>query len=371
MKNQIFNYDFLIVGGGLIGSLIGMALHKLNHKVIIIEKNSQYFSDNRTLAVNANSREFLKTLGIWSILKKQPQEIKKIIIGDFFQSEKITFDNKKESMGSVIFNQDLQNILRNYLKKNNIFFKGVDFEKLNLSSLNTVKIKNKKYSFKKIILALGKNYNNPEYISKYQFASSHQAYVGFFNHQNNHQQIAYETFTSQGPLAVLPCPNKNKNLSTFIFSTKKKISKNNIKIFLDKYFNNTHGKIDINEEINNFPIIVHLSKPVKKNFILLGDSSRSIHPVAGQGWNLGVKDIQSFLNHIHYYSLEDNNFDEIYFAKRQIENIGYLLFTNSINYVYENDSFLSKSIIKNGFLLMNNISILRNIFIKQAMGRNI
>ena len=58
-----------------------------------------YLSDNRTLAVNANSTDFLKTLGLWKILQSQSEPIKKIFISDYINSKKITFNHKPEYMG--------------------------------------------------------------------------------------------------------------------------------------------------------------------------------------------------------------------------------------------------------------------------------
>ena len=368
MKKKIFNYDFLVVGAGLIGCLAAVSLHKKNFKVLVIEKNKDLVKDDRTLAVNANSRKFLNDLNFWTKLHSKSEAIEKIIISDYINNKKISFDNKNQSMGSVIFNADLQKILNEYLKKNQLLNKNIDFEKLNLSSLNSIKIKNKLYNFKKVILALGKNFNNVDYVKKNQFQVTHKAYVGFFKHQKKHFQIAYETFTPKGPLAVLPCPDKTKKLSTFIFSTKDKISK---KILLDKLnylFTDTHGKIIMSNQIKEFPIASHLTRPLKKNFILLGDNSRAIHPVAGQGWNLGVKDIQALLKILDEYPISDEKFDDTYFNRRQIENFSYLVFTNTLNSVYESDNILAKKIIKAGFSILNNYPFLRQIFISQAMG---
>ena len=69
MKNKIFNYDFLIVGAGLIGSLTALALHQKKLKVLLIDKKINASKDQRTLAVNANSRDFLTQLGIWNYEK--------------------------------------------------------------------------------------------------------------------------------------------------------------------------------------------------------------------------------------------------------------------------------------------------------------
>ena len=108
-------------------------------------------------------------------------------------------------------------------------------ENLFRSEKNIV-IKNQKFNFKKIIFTLGKNYNQISDIKKFSFKSKHHAYVGFFNHTKIHNNIAYEYFTKIGPLAVLPAPNKNKNLSTFILSSSKKFNEIELKKILIKNF---------------------------------------------------------------------------------------------------------------------------------------
>ena len=124
----------------------------------------------------------------------------------------------------------------------------------------------------------------------------------------------------------------------------------------------------MNNKVYEFPILAHLSRSLKKNFILLGDNFRSIHPVAGQGWNLGIKDIQTLSKILDEYPISEKRFDEIFFSRRQIENLSYLVFTNTLNNIYEKDTFLSEKIIKSGFLVLDNFFSLKKIFINQAMG---
>ncbi len=112
MKNKINNYDFLIVGAGLIGSLAALSLLRKNYKVIVLEKNKSISNDNRTLAVNANSRDFLIELGLWSKISKNCESIDKIIIKDYINKDNVIFNYPNESMGSVIFNRDLLKIAR-------------------------------------------------------------------------------------------------------------------------------------------------------------------------------------------------------------------------------------------------------------------
>ncbi len=369
MKNKIFKYDFLIIGAGLVGSLAAMALHQKKYKVLVVEKNKLFPKDERTLAVNANSRDFLRNLGIWKDLKSNFESIDKIIIKDYVNKEDLIFYDSEESMGSVIFNKSLLKISREYLIKNKMLLNNIDFDLFNFESKKTFSINSKKFVCKKVIFSLGKNYENHENLKKYTFDSGHKAYVGFFKHQKNHNQIAYEIFTPSGPLAVLPSPSRQKNNSTFIYSTKKKMSFSNLSALIKNNFYLSHGNINLKPSISNYPIKPHISRPNKKDILLIGDTAHSIHPVAGQGWNLGIKDIQTLCSCLDKYDIDETNFDEYYFSKRIIENITYLTFTNILNHLYENQKPITKSIVKTSHFILSQFPYLKNLFIKQAMGK--
>ena len=369
MKNKIYKYDFLIVGAGLIGSLAAIALHQKKYKVLVIEKNVLFPKDERTLAVNANSRDFLKDLGMWKDLKSNFESIDRIIIKDYVEKEDLIFQNAKESMGSVIFNKSLLKISREYLIKNKILLTNIDFNLFNYKPKKIFSINSKNFVCNKIIFSLGKNFENHENFKKNIFESGHKAYVGFFKHQKNHNQIAYEIFTTSGPLAVLPSPSKRKNSSTFIFSTKNKMNFNNLSAMIKNNFYSSHGNINLRPSINYYPIRPHLSRPIQKDILLIGDTAHSIHPVAGQGWNLGIKDIQTLCSCLDMYDIDEKNFDEFYSSKRIIENLTYLTFTSTLNYLYENQTPFTKSVIKASRFILSEFPYFKNLFIKQAMGR--
>lgn len=369
MKNKISKYDFLIVGAGLIGSLAAIALHKKKYSVLIIEKNKILPNDQRTLAVNANSRDFLNKLGIWKNLKTNFEPIDKIVIKDYLNKEDLIFQNDDESMGSVIFNKSLLKIAREYLIKNKILVTGIDFNSHNFQPKTLCKINSKKFFFNKIIISLGKNYQNSKTLKKNIFNYRHQAYVGFFNHQKNHQQTAYEIFTTKGPLAVLPSPSREKKSSTFIFSTKCNLNIKELSALIKKNFHSTHGMINLKPSVGYYPIRPHISRPIQEDYLLIGDTAHSIHPVAGQGWNLGIKDIQTLCSCLEVYDIDEINFNNFYSSKRIIENISYLTFTNTLNYLYENQKPISKSIIKVSRFILSELPYLKNLFIKQAMGK--
>ena len=125
----------------------------------------------------------------------------------------------------------------------------------------------------------------------------------------------------------------------------------------------------LGKENYQYKILPHLSKEKLNKFILIGDILRSIHPVAGQGWNLGIKDIQTLSSLLDNQKLGDENLIKKYSQMRLLESTGYLSFTTLINLLYENQSPLSILIIMGVFNSLKNVSFLRDSFIKQAMGR--
>ena len=367
MKKKIHKYDFLIIGGGLIGSIAAVALQQKNFKVLVVEKNSKSF-DNRTIAVNSNSKTFLMSLGLWRNFKDKPENINKIVIRDYLNKEPLIFKNTQSPMGYVAYNQEILNKTKNKLRKSNSLIENFEVPLNKILLAKKFEFKNNFYKFKKIILCLGKNFDLPESINKISLYSKHKSFVGFFYHSKNHHNIAYEIFTKNGPLAVLPAPKINKKYSTFIFSTQKELSKIELENLFNKSFKDTHGSIKLLPKISNFNIYPHISNVLNNNIILMGDMLRSIHPVAGQGWNLGIKDIQTFCDLVNTYKVDDPQLDKIYNSKRLVESSIYLGFTSILNGMYENENPISRLIIKSVYQALLKVGFLRTGFIKQAMG---
>ncbi len=126
--------------------------------------------------------------------------------------------------------------------------------------------------------------------------------------------------------------------------------------------------MSFDKEMFTFPVIPYLTK-FNKNFIYIGDTLKSIHPVAGQGWNLGIKDIQTLHKLIDHHTFESEIFNRIYYSRRMVESFAYLGFTSLINMLYENQNNLNSKLIKFGYQVLQNVSSIRKLFIKQAMGR--
>ena len=107
------------------------------------------------------------------------------------------------------------------------------------------------------------------------------------------------------------------------------------------------------KSISNFDLNPYISKSLSNNFLLIGDTLRSIHPVAGQGWNLGVKDIQEISKLTDIKNLNSENFNKKFISRRAMESLSYLTFTSIINCFMKPNTFnyllseLVSSVIKN------------------------
>ncbi len=306
-----------IIGGGLIGAATALSLSSLGYKITLLETNPKHnpkkkYYDQRTVAISEGTKNFLDGLGIWREIKQYAEPIKNIKVVDRKLSNLLEFDNnrRRSNLGYIVKNKDLINI----------FYKNIEKIK-NISVLNNIKIndiqienskikiylKNKLISSLLNIAADGKNslvrkiFKTPIFTKNYKSS----ALVTTFNHSIDHNKTAYEFFYQNGPLAILPMKKQNQKFTSSIVWTNNndflseliKMENNKIISILNKNTLNCVGNINkiISKQI--FPLSAHLnSKFYEKRTIYVGDSAHSFHPIAGQGWNLGMKDVESLFN---------------------------------------------------------------------------
>ena len=107
-------------------------------------------------------------------------------------------------MGNVIFNSELLSIARQKLKYLKILKTNIKFNVDTISPNKFLNINNKNYSFKKIVMCVGKSILSGATQKSLVFENGVYSYVGFFKHKKDHNGVAYELFNKEGPLAVLP-----------------------------------------------------------------------------------------------------------------------------------------------------------------------
>ena len=320
-----------ILGNGLTGLTLAKALVNLDISVdIFSDKKFVKYSKIQTLGISKTNIDFFNKfiLDIENLL----WDIDKIeILSESLNNEKILdFQNRDKRLFSIVKNSDLYNSLFTKLKKNKLvkFRKNIDYQKLlkkdykiifNCEPKNLI---TKKFFYRKF----DKNYNS-------------FAHVTTLNHKPlNDNHVATQVFTKKGPLAFLPVSKKQTSI---VYSIKGKNNENLVNL-INKY-NTKYEILKINDFLSFKLESSNLRSYYYKNIIAFGDLLHKIHPLAGQGFNMTIRDIKEIYRLIEYKkkcgldldisicsNFEKNTRDKNY------------LFSNGIDFIYEFFNFENK-----------------------------
>ncbi len=387
--------DINIVGGGLIGAFAAYSLSKLGFSITIVEKKDFYDSkknmDFRTVAISEGTKIFLEKINLWKDINKFAEKIEKIKVIDRQLSNNLQFDNSRRNsnLGYIVKNKHLLNIVYKNLtfnkninifnSKNIIGFESHDgFIKTNLDKLSIKSSLN--------IAADGKNsfvrnfYKTPFFVKDYKKS----ALVVTFTHSESHQNTAFEFFYKNGPLAILPMQKSDGEFTSSIIWTNtnkylNEISKLNNRMFVSLLIKQTQFSIgNIKRIINKqvFPLSAHLnSKFYNERTIYIGDSAHSFHPIAGQGWNLGMKDIKNLVRLVSKYKSLGIELGDQFFCKEYHNDNFYNAYrlyqlTDKLDSIFKNQNPIISFCRSFGLNYLQNNKKINNIISDFAMGIN-
>ena len=339
-----------ILGSGLSALTLAKALVNQNIFVdILAPKKTSSFNKSRTLGVSKSNVEFFNKhiININNII----WELKKIdIFSDNYEKKLINFENNGKTLFCIIKNHELYEILQKNLSKNKYckifnknksinFFKNYDLI-INTDYSNLI---TNKFFHKKIV----KRYNST-------------AFTTVIKHEKILNNIATQIFTKKGPIAFLPISNKETSIVYSIEDSKKNLNVD-VESLIKKY--NFKLKIKKIEKIKKFKLsYFHLRSYYYKNFLAFGDLLHKIHPLAGQGYNMTVRDVKILIkiinNRIDLGLPLDSSVNNEFEKKTKHKNF---LFSNGIDLIYEyfnfeknlNNNILSKTanlIAKNSYI---------------------
>jgi 2-octaprenyl-6-methoxyphenol hydroxylase len=385
------NTDVVIVGSGLVGLVAAHCLSSLNYKVTLVDKkkftnSKNTFKDTRTVAVSEGSKIFLESLSLWGLLENYAEPIKNIHVYDRSSINKIFFNNqnKNNKLGYVIENNKFSKILINQLKnfKNIKTHYGFDLIDVKLNDKNAKVFSNNTIINAKIIIAAdGKNSQIKKIVGNKVFKKNYNESALVLNiaHEKKLNNTAYEIFYKTGPLAILPMKSpKGIFQSTIIWSNddkflKKLISFDNIfiKSFMEEKIGKIVGKITKINSSQIFPLSAHINDSfINKRLIYIGDSAHSIHPIAGQGWNLGVNDVKNLyeIGKNKKTEIGSDLFCQIYNNNSYHKAFQLFQITDKLNSHFINSDNVYRFLSKIGFRFIEKNQSLKNKITKYAMG---
>jgi len=284
-----------IVGDGLSGLMTALALNKLDGlEVHLVSKKNKLFKDKRTTAISASNYDFLNR-----VVDKLDKKL-------FWPSNKINlfYETKDQNMNFLNFNEDKKNLM--YIFENDKvkekLLKEIKKKKIKTLQKNINNLKDLKgYDLK--ILCLGRSskiYQN--ILDKRSLDKDYKeiAITGYVNHSLKNLNTA-QYFLKDGPLAILPFSKKN---FSFVWSVNKDFPKKNINNVIKSKICEIlkTKKIKISNQ-QSYPLQLNLKRTYfKKDLLILGEGLHTIHPVAGQGFNLVLRDINKLQEILKYYT---------------------------------------------------------------------
>ena len=302
------SYDVIIVGGGFVGCITAIALAQQGLNIAVVEAKTleaQQQSDPRGIALNYGSCEFLKSLDAWNSLKPHATAIKKVHVSakGHFSKLRFTADEAQvEALGYVIEGDKLLNsLLERTLATKNIHWHHETFiTDIQAQSGVTLTTKNNETLTATLFIAADGQFSKMREllnISTTVKSQDQQALLTKVAVDSGHNHMAYERFTKQGTIALLPLPNNHAKLvitgKKALIDEWQHLSDNTFLNNVQALFGGFAGTLSSPGKRITYPLTMLTSnEQVREHIIILGNAAHTLHPIAAQGLNLAVQDIK-------------------------------------------------------------------------------
>lgn len=391
------SFDITIIGGGIVGLSLAARLAETGSNAdvsIAIVEGSEIRAPNnlipaRVSAISSASKTILEALNVWqNIDQTKITPYNKMQVWDKDSFGKLSFDTaqiEENELGYIIENDRLQHALFEIVKKQ----KNVTiFSKNKLKSVSTgndgawLTLQCGQNIMSKLVVGADGAHSSLRSMSDIPLTYwdyNHHAIVATIKTELPHNACARQIFTKEGPLAFLPL--YEENLCSIVWSVSPErathlmaSSTNEFNKILSREFDNQLGWCEAQNTPMSFPLTMRYARDFAQHRIaLIGDAAHTIHPLAGQGVNLGLLDAMSLAQVIIKNKLEDNDIGDYknlrYFERwRKTEAMQMIAAMELLKRLFEGSHPVKKLVRDLALIFTDKAEPLKQVFIKQAMG---
>lgn len=390
------DYDILIVGGGMVGATIACALGDRPLRIGVVEATeaetewSEEGFDIRVSAITRATQRVFAAVGAWEgMVQRRVCSYRHMHVWDATGSGVIDFD------AADIGESDLGLIVENRVILTALLERMAQFDNIELlcparvSELErradgiTLNLEDgRALSAKLIVAADGANswVREQAGIDTTGWAYDQTAVVATIKTSRYHEDTCWQRFMPTGPLAFLPLPG---GYSSIVWSTTPERAEELVAMeesrFLDELqlaFGDKLGRMESTGLRGAFPLVLrHANRYTDKRLVLTGNAAHAIHPLAGQGLNLGVSDAAALAEVLLEAHTAKQDIGEMavlrrYERWRKADNIAVMATMDGFKRLFSNDNGVLRVLRNAGLSLADKISPVKNLMIRRAMGLN-
>lgn len=388
------NYDIIIIGGGPAGLTASCLLGARGFSVLCIDREKPDRTtgadfDGRTIAISYGSQLVMEKAGVWEDMQPHGCPILNIKIRDGHSSVLMEFDSSEvgnRAFGHIVEMRHIrESLYARIAKMKNVTLlapgvvTGISISEKN-ASVETDD--GKKFSARLLIGADGRNSALRRHlnISTHGWSYGQNAIVAIIEHEHPHGNVAIEHFKSSGPLAILPMVDDGKGrhrsslVWTFDHHDEKEFLECDEDVFnaaLSARFPPEYGSVKLASQRFTYPLgLIHSHDYVAPRVALIADAAHGMHPIAGQGLNMGMRDIDALADILASAGSDIGDLTTLkeYERARRFDNMTMMAGTDALNRLFSNDMPFIGPLRRMGVRMVNKSRTAKEFFMHQAMG---
>ena len=382
------SFDIIIAGGGMVGQSFALSMADQDLKIAIVEPNNSNPTLNdqfhtRVSAITPKSENLLEKLGAWNLIKRK-YAFTDTKVWDQNSHGHLNFSSADEGLdhlGHIIENDAIQSALFTALSDTKVKFIKAKLDGIDKTDDGyQLQLDNDQPLSCALLIGADGARSRTRDLTQIEFSETNyqqKAIICNIRSDKGFEDTTWQRFLSDSIIALLPLSD---NEASVVWSAENRLADELMKLSAKEFANRLSagveyrfGQFEVLSEIQAFPLIERSAKDyVKENMALIGDAAHNIHPLAGQGVNLGFSDVSELSDQLQSSSkpLGDYSVLRSYARARRLDNELMAKTMTGLNWIYKENNEPLRWLRGFGMHLINENPTLQSFFQKHALGNS-